>query len=121
MIARRGVSLLKAMLGAEQQGSWRKHPATESCEAQVRLNGGGLDIATIIQTFYRQDQESYSNQSPSRLDRSSTTKPSNHEHWPSVMHQGPISIPTDELLVPFGVEYAEGLDDILSLATNYLN
>jgi hypothetical protein len=30
-------------------------------------------------------------------------------------------MPGVDLMMPLGVDYAEGLDDILSLATNYLN
>lgn len=118
IIARRGVSLLKTMLNVEDKRS----QLPSSYEAQVVPGGGmGLDIAAIIQTFYKQDRDSLSGQPRYFLQTPPTTRISGDDHWPNIISPESSAVPSSELLVPFGVDYAEGLDDILSLATNYLS
>ncbi|KAJ5377018.1 hypothetical protein N7509_013904 [Penicillium cosmopolitanum] len=100
MIARRGVPLIKAMLQAEE----RRSGSPDSHEAQAFDKAGmGLNIASIIQTFYKKDRSGLSGDSPDIPPVESSTRT------------------LGDLLMPFGVDYAEGLDDILSLATNCLN
>ncbi|RJE21822.1 hypothetical protein PHISCL_05841 [Aspergillus sclerotialis] len=124
VIARRGVSLLTAMLDAERTRSQRRNLMIGVCDPQMHLfgtfasSGNDLDIAAIIQAFYRHDRTSLpdqTNQTPSVM---RNLWHNQRDQWSSVTSN--IS-PTLEPIVPPGLDYTEGLDDILNLATNYLN
>lgn len=118
MIARRGVPLIKAMLQAEE----RRYQSPNSHEPQVLQNAGsGLDIASIIQTFYKQVRGSLSGDSPNDPPAESSTRTLGCGNWPDMMSHEVTGVPSADILMPFGADYAEGLDDILSLATNCLN
>lgn len=121
MIARRGVSLLRAMLDAEQQGFREKTLREPPLLAEATSKESGLDIAAIIQTFYRQDRASTTGHGQTALGGSSLTRTTGHSRWADLSNEVPGIMPGVDLMMPLGVDYAEGLDDILSLATNYLN
>jgi hypothetical protein len=125
MIARRGVSLLRAMLEAEQREPRERRTMGELRESRL-LNSttpkeSGLDIAAIIQKFYRQDRASVTGHARTALSGSSLTRTTGHTRWPDMSNDVSGIMPSVDLMMPLGVDYAEGLDDILSLATNYLN
>ncbi|KAJ5145366.1 hypothetical protein N7448_002758 [Penicillium atrosanguineum] len=121
MIARRGVSLLRAMLDAEQKGYRERQQVAELRGSQllgVDASRDGMDIAGIIRTFYQRDQASSARPMlPSRP----PWKATGHEHWSEMTGDETGMMPNVDFIAPLGVDYAEGLDDILSLATNYLN
>lgn len=125
MIARRGVSLLRAMLEAGQMDSRRRGVAGEPREPPLldasTPKESGLDIAAIIQTFYRQDRASITGHCRTALGGSGLTRNTGHGRWPDLSNDASGIMPGADLMMPLGVDYAEGLDDILSLATNYLN
>lgn len=81
----------------------------------------GLDIAAIIQTFYQQDRASVTGHCRTTLSGSSLTSTTGHTRWPEMSNDVSGIMPSVDLMMPLGVDYAEGLDDILSLATHYLN
>jgi hypothetical protein len=125
MIARRGVSLLRAMLEAEQRDPRERRVVGELREPPL-LHGttpkeNGLDIAAIIQTFYRQDRASITGHSRTTLSGPSLARTTGHTRWPDVTNDVSGIMSSVDLMMPLGVDYAEGLGDILSLATNYLN
>lgn len=121
MIAQRGVSLLRAMLEAEQLSTVRSLgpglngpsiiPGTPSSES-------GLDIAGIIRAFYQNDRARGPGRSKSILQAPSMSR-MDSRHWSEITNVEPGVMSGIDL--GFGVDYAEGLDDILNLATNYLN
>lgn len=118
MIARRGVPLIKAMLLAEE----RRSHSPESHEAQTFHKGSkGLDIASIIQTFYKEDRSSLCGDSPDIPPVESSNGTLGCGNWPDMINHELTGISSTDLLMPFRVDYAEGLDDLLSLATNCLN
>jgi hypothetical protein len=121
MIARRGVSLLRAMLDAEQKGYRERRHVAELRESQlldVDTSRDEMDIAGIIRTFYQRDRASSARPT---LQTQRAWKTTGHEHWTEMTSDEPGMMPNVDLVTPLGVDYAEGLDDILSLATNYLN
>ena len=125
MIAQRGVSLLKAMLEAEQLNARGKRLVPEMREPRI-LRGlipheNGFDIADIIRAFYQHDRTSSPGASRSILQIPDAARTAEHRHWAEMSGHHPSMISGVELITPLGVDYAEGLDDILSLATNYLN
>lgn len=121
MIARRGVSLLRAMLDAEQKGDRERRDTADLRGSQLLsadASRDGMDIAAIIRTFYQHDRASSARPIlPSRP----SWKATGHEHWTELTSDEPEMMPNVDFIAPLGVNYAEGLDDILSLATNYLN
>lgn len=125
MIARRGVSLLRAMLEAEQNQPRERRFVGEPPESPLlhdtTSSENGLDIAAIIQTFYRQDQATITEHCRPSLGGSSLSRATGHSRWPDLSNDTSGIMPGVDLMMPLGVDYAEGLDDILSLATNYLN
>lgn len=118
MIARRGVALLRAMLDVEDK---RFHTSDSTETLVLQKASMSSDIASIIQKFYRQDRDSLSGQPPPIPQTDFTIGAFGHDSWPNTTSRESTTLPSSELLLPFGVDYPEGLDDILSLATNYLN
>lgn len=117
MIARRGVSILKSMLDLENR---RRHFSCPSDGQMGSKAGPDFDIATIIEAFYREYQNVLSE--PPQRDRLETTsRQFSDENWPGMIINESSLVPSEDLLLPYGTNYTESLDDILSLATNYLN
>lgn len=121
MIARRGVSLLRAMLDAERKGFRESTLREAPLLNETATKDSGLDIAAIIQTFYRQDRASITRHCGTALGGSSLARTTGHGRWADLSNEGSAVIPGVDLMMPLGVDYAEELDDILNLATNYLN
>ncbi|KAJ5683555.1 hypothetical protein N7462_006720 [Penicillium macrosclerotiorum] len=125
MIAQRGVALLRAMLDAEQKVSRDKQCPSELKPPQrIQENmprGNGIDIATIIQTFYRHDRANVTRSSRLALQVPSTIRAAENGNWTEMTTDLPSLASSVDFITPLGVDYAEGLDDILSLATNYLS
>lgn len=125
MIAQRGVSLLKAMLEAEQLRNHGRYLVPELREPSILPRSpsreNGLDIADIIRAFYQQDRASLPGRSKSILQIPSTARATNHRHWSEITSIEPGVLSGVDIMAPLGVDYAEGLEDILNLATNYLN
>ena len=125
MIARRGVSLLTAMLDAEQKRNRERRHVAELRESQllgmdVDVSRDGVDIAGIIHTFYQRDRVSSAR--PMAQGRPAwKAKTTGREHWTEMTSDESGMMPNVDLMTPLGVDYAEGLDDFLNLATNYLN
>ncbi|KAJ5682138.1 uncharacterized protein N7477_002078 [Penicillium maclennaniae] len=121
MIGRRGVFLLRAMLDAEQNKSRERRQIAEIRESQslgVDATHDGMDIAGVIRTFYQRDRASSARPMlPGRPSRKAT----GHENWTEKTSDVSGMMPNVDFIAPLGVDYAEGLEDILSLATNYLN
>ncbi|KAJ5547679.1 hypothetical protein N7513_004913 [Penicillium frequentans] len=125
MIAQRGVSLLRAMLEAEQLSNRGRYLVPELREPSI-LSGSpsrenGLDIADIIRAFYQHDRASLPGRPKSILQIPSTVRAANHRHWSEITSIEPSLLSGIDMMAPLGVDYAEGLEDILNLATNYLN
>ncbi|CEJ61236.1 hypothetical protein PMG11_09773 [Penicillium brasilianum] len=125
MIARRGVSLLRAMLEAEQNQHRERRVVGEPPESPFIQDSTpretGLDIAAIIQTFYRQNRARIAGHCRPALGRSFLPRTTGQSGWPGVSKDISGIMPSVDLMMPLGIDYADGLDDILSLATNYLN
>lgn len=129
MIARRGVSLLTAMLDAEQKRNRERRHVAELRESQlldvdvdvdVDVSRDGMDIAGIIRTFYQRDRASSAR--PMLQGRPAwKAKATGHEHWTEMTSDESGMMPNVDLITPLGVDYVDGLDDFLNLATNYLN
>lgn len=117
MIARRGVSLLRAMLEAEQKQPRARRLGGEPPESPLLRDTiareKGLDIAAIIQTFYRQDRANFTEHCRPAAGEPSLSRNTGHSRWPDLLNDTSGIMP--------GVDYMEGLDDILSLATNFLS
>jgi hypothetical protein len=77
-----------------------------------------MDIAGIIRTFYQRDR---ARSARPTLQTQPPWKTTGHEHWTEMTSDDPGMMPNMDLVTPLGVDYAERLDDILSLATNNLN
>jgi hypothetical protein len=109
------------MLDAEQKGHRARRDITELRGSQLLgadVSRDGLDIAAIIQTFYQHDR---ANSARPILPGRPSLKVSGHEHRTELTSDEPEMMPNVDFIASLGVDYAEGLDDILSLATNYLN
>lgn len=125
MIAQRGVSLLRAMLEAEQLRNRGRYLVPELREPSI-LPGSpsrenGLDIASIIRAFYQLDRANLPGRSKSILQIPSTVRATNHRHRSEITSIEPDVLSGVDMMAPLGADYAEGLEDILNLATNYLN
>lgn len=125
MIAQRGVSLLRAMLEAEQLRNRGRYLVPELREPSIPPGSpsreNGLDIADIIRAFYQHDCTSLPGRQKSILQIPSTVRAANHRHWSEITSIEPSVLSGIDMMAPLGVDYAEGLEDILNLATNYLN
>lgn len=124
MIAQRGVYLLRAMLEAENFSN-RRPPSTRMREPSMlhggSLRGNGFDIADIICTFYKHDRASLPRRPDSSLQESSTTRTVESSHWTEIINFESGVMPGVDVVGSLGVDCVEGLDEILNLATNYLN
>lgn len=116
MIARRGVSIIKSMLRLEDNRCRFPGPFNGQMGPKA---GTGFDIATIIETFYKEYQNFLSEPLCDRLE----TRPRQFSdgNWPGMVINESSPVSGEELLLPHGINYTESLDDILNLATNYLN
>ncbi|KAJ5784581.1 uncharacterized protein N7503_009793 [Penicillium pulvis] len=125
MIAQRGVSLLRSMLEAEQLRNRGRYLVPELREPSILSASpsqeNGLDIADIIRAFYQHDRASLPGRPKSILQIPSTARAANHRHWSEITSVEPSVLSGIDMMAPLGVDYAEGLEDILNLATNYLN
>lgn len=108
MIAKRGVSLLKAMLASERNTVNPQNRLVDPSEGQRMLYKGLVNtssnepsIPAIIRAFYQGDQEL-------------STREERQDRWSELMSS------ETEMLAPLGVECPEGLDDILNLASNFM-
>ncbi|KAJ5634309.1 hypothetical protein N7528_002151 [Penicillium herquei] len=123
MIAQRGVSLLRAMLEAEQMSNIDS-PIPRIRESSILpetpSRETGPDIAGIIRAFYQQDRASFQTRSKSMLQVATSNRSIDHRHW-SEITSFETGISGVDLMGSLGIDYAEELDDILNLATNYLN
>jgi hypothetical protein len=109
------------MLDAEQKGyRQRRHVAglREYQLLDVDTSRDGMDIAGIIRSFYQRDRASSARPT---LQTQPAWKTTGHAHWTEMTRGEPGMMPNVDLVTPLDIDYAEGLDDILSLATNYLN
>jgi hypothetical protein len=125
MIAQRGVSLLRAMLEAEQLSNRGRYLVPDLRGPSV-LPGSpshenGLDIAEIIRAFYQHDRANLPGRCKSLLQVPSTMRAANHRHWSEITSIEPGVLSGVDMMAPLGVDYTEGLEEILNLATNYLN
>lgn len=124
MIAQRGVSLLRAMLESGRINN-RKSTFGQIHQPPLlpvgSLRGKGLDIADVICTFYKHDRASFPPRSDSILRRASTARTSENNNWSSLLDYQPGIMQGADFVGSLGLDSVEGLDEILNLATNYLN
>lgn len=108
MIAKRGVSLLRAMLASERNTVNPQNRRIDTSQSQRMLHKGlmntrsnELSIPAIIRAFSQQYQEL-------------ATSEERHDRWSDLMSS------ETEMLAPLGVDCAEGFDNILNLASSFM-
>ncbi|KAJ5770498.1 uncharacterized protein N7511_002549 [Penicillium nucicola] len=122
MIAKRGVSLLKAMLADEQgKTSERRlisgmHGRRDTCnDMPVTQRSKYLSIPAIIRNFYQQDH------APLIQKSRRTSETSDVGRWPELIRDEPVATPGVDFLASLGLECVGGLDEILNMAADYMN
>ncbi|KAJ5295469.1 hypothetical protein PENANT_c001G08466 [Penicillium antarcticum] len=122
MIAKRGVSLLKAMLADDQcKTSERRLTVEMHGRRDIHNDMPGaqrsnfLSIPAIIRNFYQQDHAPLVGK-PRR-----TSETSEVGRWPELMRDDPVATPGVDFLASLGLDCVGGLDEILNMATDYMN
>ncbi|KAJ6069211.1 hypothetical protein N7499_011098 [Penicillium canescens] len=122
MIAKRGVSLLKAMLADEQcKTSERRLIVGVHGRRDVCLDMSGtqrcnyLNIPAIIRTFYQQDHAALIGKSRRSSEMSEVAR------WPELIRDESVPTPSVDIFASLGLDCVGGLDEILNMAADYMN
>lgn len=121
MIAKRGVSLLKAMLADEQyETSERRlivglHGRRDACHMSDTQRRNYLNIPGIIRAFYQQDHATLIGRSRPSSEISEVGR------WPELIRDESVTTPGVDFLASLGLDCVGGLDEILNMAADYMN
>ncbi|KAL4891834.1 hypothetical protein BDV59DRAFT_59192 [Aspergillus ambiguus] len=127
MIAQRGVHLLKELLSREQcsrSPAMGRAPSEESHNRHI-----DIDLVGIIRNFCVEGQWRGFQRSPTRpkllpaMDTDHGWPPVDNRIGQRSVSSGRQSVSSpslESLAIPYGADYVEGLQDILSLASNYI-
>jgi hypothetical protein len=121
MIAKRGVSLLKAMLADEQYKTSERrlivgmHGRTEIChEVPGAQRHNYMNIPSIIRNFYQQDHAPL-------IRKRRCSEISDVGRWPELVRDESVNTPGVDFLTSLGLDCVGGLDEILNMAADYMN
>jgi hypothetical protein len=128
LIAKRGITLLRAML-AEEEGRWSgvRH-GRATCDTRAfnqhtdmfnTYHCNDLNVPAIIRKFYRQEPVGLKSMTPGALPPPECGD-NGPESWFEMMRHGTDGTPRTEILASLGAEGVGELDEILNLATNYM-